>query len=77
MTAHPAALTVTDFAAIEARGAVVHFGHASLRRSGDRYVMEGRTGRHTLGRMATDLDRLNGHWTKFADFNRADLKEVR
>lgn len=48
----------------------VHFNLASLTVEGKaedrRFVMEGLSGNHTLLVDATDLDRLNAHWTIFA-----------
>lgn len=67
---HPATLSFNEFASIDARGAVVHFERASVRRQGDRYVMEGPSGIHTLLREATNDERLNAHWTVFAEQNR-------
>ncbi|QWY83625.1 hypothetical protein [Rhizobium phage RHph_X2_26] len=64
-----AELTFNEFVGIDARGSRVHFGHACIYRAGDVYVMEGKTGRHTLQRVATDLDRLNAHWIAFAERN--------
>lgn len=67
---HKAKLTHKDFAAIEARGAVVHFELASVRRDGDYFLIEGVSGVHTLTRSATDLERLNAHWLGFITKNR-------
>jgi hypothetical protein len=66
-------LTLNDQAALEARGARIHQGRASLTvmrvLSGEtmerRFVMEGPSGVHTLLVDATDLDRLNAHWKGF------------
>jgi hypothetical protein len=79
-----AALTLTDFAALLARGSRIHFDHASIEvkrvpvvgaqgETERRFVMEGRSGVHSLLVDATDLDRLNAHWTTFAthELNRA------
>lgn len=67
---HPATLTFSEFVSIDARGVVVHWELASVRRQGDRYVMQGPSGIHTLLRDATTDERLNAHWTEFADKNR-------
>lgn len=64
--AQTAKLTLTEYAAIEARGARVYWHRASVERVGDVYKMEGPSGIHTLQRNATSLDRLNAHWTTFA-----------
>lgn len=64
---NPAALTLTEFAAIDARGARTHYKRAVLERIGDVYRMYGPSGVHTLQRVATDLDRLNAHWVNFAE----------
>lgn len=73
---HPAALTYFRLARI-LNGSVarISFGGASLEvcmvtgPCGDterRFVMKGRSGVHSLLVEATDLDRLNAHWTVFA-----------
>lgn len=67
-------LNLNDLASLLARGATIRFDAASLTvmrvLSGEtmerRFVMEGPSGRHTLLVDATDLDRLNAHWTIFA-----------
>ena len=75
--AKKAALTLTDFAALCARGSRIHFARASVEvkrlpvvRAPDaterRFGMEGPSGVHSLLVDATDLDRLNAHWTTFA-----------
>jgi hypothetical protein len=83
------ALTLTEMAALCARGARIHCGHASLQvlriplvgtagqGEGEtpterRFVMEGPSGRHSLLVEATDLERLNAHWTVFC----ADRRNV-
>jgi hypothetical protein len=85
-----ASLTDSDFAALCARSATIHFDLASLRvawvsmpgLSGlgtgampkeRRFVMEGPSGRHSLLVDATDIDRLNAHWTVFV----ADTRNAR
>ncbi len=71
------ALTEDDFAALTSgRVAAVTHDAATLRCHDydaldprypeARFIMEGPSGRHTLLRVATDLDRLNAHWTTFA-----------
>ena len=75
--AKKAALNVTDFAALLARGSRIHFDRASVEVKRvpvvgapgafeRRFVMEGPSGVHSLLVDATDLDRLNAHWTTFA-----------
>ena len=70
-------LTPDDEAALLARSATIHYARASLRVQrtpipGEpdlherRFLMEGPSGRHSLLVDATDLDRLNAHWTVFA-----------
>lgn len=64
-------LTAADEASLLARAATIHAERASLRvarsETGERrFVMEGPSGRHSLMVDATDLDRLNAHWTVFA-----------
>lgn len=39
--------------------------HASVRIVKGRFVMEGKSGTHSLDLMTTDLSRLNAHWTVF------------
>lgn len=39
--------------------------HASVRIYNKRFVLEGKSGTHSLDIMATDLSRLNAHWTTF------------
>lgn len=63
------ALSLTDYASIDARAARVHYGFASIRRERDLYIMEGKSGTHTLHRDVTSLDRLNAHWVPFAERN--------
>ncbi len=71
------ALTEDDFAALTSgRNVAVTLNAATLRVARialapgwpeeTRFIMEGPSGRHTLLRVATDLDRLNAHWTTFA-----------
>jgi hypothetical protein len=75
--AHPATLTPDDEAALLARSARIHHARASVRvavlpisglagRTERRFVMEGPSGTHSLLVDATDLPRLNAHWTTFA-----------
>ena len=75
--AKKAALNLTDFAALLARGSRIHFDRASVEVKRvpvvgapgafeRRFVMEGPSGVHSLLVDATDLDRLNAHWTTFA-----------
>jgi hypothetical protein len=70
-------ITFLDQAALEARGARIHQGRATLqvKRIGDerRFVMEGPSGVHTLLVDATDLDRLNAHWTGFCGDRRNQI----
>lgn len=65
--AKTAKLTLTEYAAIEARGARVYWHRASIERVGDVYKMSGPSGVHTLHRHSTGLDRLNTHWVAFAN----------
>lgn len=67
-----ATLTFNEFVGIEARGNRVHFGFASVERKGDMYVMEGKTGKHTIARnpLSDDFTRLNAHWVPFAEQNK-------
>lgn len=44
----------------------ITFARATLRAVGDRFVMEGPSGRHSLLIIATDAERLNAHWRTFA-----------
>lgn len=75
--AKKAALNLTDFAALLARGSRIHFDRASVEVKRvpavgapgafeRRFVMEGPSGVHSILVDATDLDRLNAHWTTFA-----------
>ena len=41
-------------------------GRAKLQAIGDRFVMEGPSGKHSLAIVATDAARLNAHWQNFA-----------
>jgi hypothetical protein len=63
------ALTFNEYVGLDARGDVVHFHFASIRRAGDVYVMEGKTGKHIVDRDQTDFDRLNAHWIGFVRQN--------
>lgn len=74
-----ATLSLTDFAALTARGSRIHHQRASLQvlqtsQNGQtperRFVMEGPSGTHTLLVDATDLERLNAHWTVFCSDSR-------
>ena len=44
---------------------------------GERFVMTGPSGRHSLLVVATDLDRLNAHWRVFAADSRNRIEEPR
>ena len=44
----------------------IHHDFASVRKHGDRFVMNGISGEHTLLVIATDEKRLNAHWQIFA-----------
>lgn len=76
-TANDATLTLTNHADLLARAATVHYARASIRVQRvpnfgapgsyeSRFVMEGPSGSHSLLVAATDLERLNAHWTVFA-----------
>ena len=80
-TKNSAMITETEFAALVARGARVHFNRATLElkrvpygpdNTERRFVMEGPSGVHSLLYDATDLDRLNAHWIVFANDPRND-----
>jgi hypothetical protein len=75
-SAFDATLTEADEADILARRATIHFNRASIKAQRlpvtgiagafeTRFVMEGPSGRHSLLVDATDLERLNAHWTVF------------
>ena len=63
-------LSLTEYASLLARGATIHFNRASLQIKERCFVMEGPSGMHSLLADATDLDRLNAHWTAFATDSR-------
>ena len=65
--AKKAIITFSEFAGLcTGRIARVHFQRASLEKSGNEFVMAGPSGKHAIAVDATDIDRLNKHWTVFA-----------
>lgn len=64
-------LTFSEFAGLQnGRISRIYFEHASVEVTGKgddrRFTMNGPSGTHSLLVIATDLDRLNGHWKVFA-----------
>lgn len=71
MTRRAPRLTFSQFAGLQTgRIARIYSGHASLEVTGQgderRFTMTGPSGQHSILVLASDLDRVNGHWRVFA-----------
>lgn len=66
-------ITFAEWAGLQSgRISSISQGFARLSVNAGRFVMEGKSGTHTLATISTDKDRLNAHWLIFAghDANR-------
>ena len=71
--AKKARLTHTEWAGLcSGRIERLHFQRAAIQKIGNRLVMTGRSGEHSIQIDESDLDRVNAHWTCFAT-NSANL----
>ena len=60
------AVSKGDFDTLIKSGHFIRWANASLTVSGDRFVMTGPSGTHSLAVGYTDRTRLNAHWKTFA-----------
>lgn len=65
--AKQARLTFNEWAGLQnGRIERLHFQRAAIQKQGDRLLMTGPSGEHSIDIAASDLDRVNAHWTTFA-----------
>lgn len=65
--AKKARLTFSEFAGLQTgRIERLHFQRAAIQKNGTRFLMTGPSGEHSIEIEASDLDRVNAHWTTFA-----------
>lgn len=64
--ANKARLTHAQWAGIQTgRIARVHFERATIEKRGNRFLMTGPTGEHSIDIDSSSLDRVNAHWVSF------------
>jgi hypothetical protein len=59
---------------VQAAEVVPAIVHAIVERDGERIVMRGASGSHSLAVLATDAERLLAHWTGFKEIAEAEAR---